>query len=358
MQTYKLWSGRTPVKPETIPLLDTVSHVMVHRARKGHYQFLLGADIVEHKGDLLCAWGNSEIHENDSGSIMAGRRSTDGGRSWGEFEVIAPGSKGKDAHSHGVLCEHRGRLYALAPRAEYNGQGAEYPNLRTELFVLDEQDNRWKSEGIVIDEAPFWPMNRPLPLENGNTIMPGLICTNGKAEPAVAISNGNTIRQWRLIRIATGQRKDTWGEGGLIIDGSDIHYIFRNGWSHSQRAQVALSGDYGETWTPAMNTNIPMAPAKPCCGMLSTGQKYLVFNPAGNHRDSLAIAVSEPGGDTFSKIWRIRHGAAPQPRWQGKGKSPQWAYPLACEHRGKLCVVYTVAKEDCLLAAIPLKALR
>ena len=355
-QVYKLWRGKKII-PESIPLLDCVSHVMVHRAVKGHYQFLLGADIIKYKETIFCGWGNSKVNENDSASIMGGRRSADKGLTWSNFEKIAPGSKTKDAHSHGVFFSYKNNLYALVPRAEYGVFGAEYPNLRTELFVFDGKAGAWHSEDIVITGEQFWPVGRPELLDNGNFIIIGIICNNNMAEPAVAISEGENIRQWRVVQIPVPKRKDNWSEGGLIINGKTLQIIYRNGWKHSQRAQIAFSYDFGETWTTGTNTNIPMSPSKPCCGTLSNGQRYMVFNPAGNGRHSLAIAVSEPGKESFSKVWRIQHGASPNPRMKGCGKSSQWAYPMAYEYDNKLYVVYASSKEDCMLSIIPMDGL-
>lgn len=357
VKTVKLWTGRK-ITPEAIPLLDIATHVVVHRAQKGHYQFLLGADIVEHKGTLFCGWGNSKKNENDSGSIMACRRSVDGGLTWKDFEVIAPGSKGKGAHSHGAFCVQGDSLYALAPFAEYKLFGDSYPNLSTELFKLDNKTDKWDSMGIVISGEQFWKTAPPRSLDNGNLIMPGIICKKQKAEPAVAISDGGRLDKWRIIQIATPKRNKNWSEGGLLIDGNKISLIYRNSWNNLPKGQIALSDDYGESWTRGANTNIPMTPSKPCCGTLSTGQRYIIFNPVGNYRDSLAIAVSQQGEQTFSKIWRIQHGASPLPRTKGAGKKPQWAYPSAYEFDNKLYIVYAVGKEDCMLTIIPLSTLK
>ena len=354
---YRLWAGGR-IRPENLPLLPCVTQAVVHRASGRHYQFLLGADIAAYAGELFCGWGNSVADENDAGSIMAGRRSVDGGYSWGEFEKIAVGDRDRDACSHGVFFPCRDNLYVLAPRAGYRADyGDLYPGLRVEMLRLDNRQGGWKSEGIVIDREPFWPMGGPRLMTNGNYIMPGIICRAHRAEPAVALCRHDDIRSWRIVRPPIPERKDTWAEGGLLIDGSEIRFLFRNGWKHCPRAQIAVSHDYGESWEAAMTTNLPMAPAKPCCGTLSDGRIYAVFNPAGNGRNTLALAISDPGERVFRRIWRLQHGESPQPRFNGIGKGAQWAYPLACEFDRKLYVVYAAAKEDCVLSIIPLTAL-
>ncbi len=353
---FKLWKG-SPIKAEKLPLPDNITHSVVHRADKA-YTFLLGADITSFKETLYCGWGNSRKDENDKWSIMAGRRSTDSGTTWNDFEIIAPGFNDKYAHSHGVFFQHKDVLYSLVPRAGYGQPCAmAFPDLVVEMFVLSENGQLWQSQGIIIDE-PFWPMDKPQLTGNGNYIMPGLNCRSNKAFPAVAICDGNNIKHWRTVEIPVAPRPDTWGEGGIIVDGSEITCIFRNGWKHRPRAQYAISHDNGNSWTKAVDTNIPMSPAKPCCGMLSTGQRYLIFNPAPYGRDSLAIAVSTPGESQLSRAFRIRHGRSPEPTFKGCGKNCQWAYPLSCEHNGKLYIVYAASKEDCVMSTISVTALQ
>ena len=121
-------------------------------------------------------------------------------------------------------------------------------------------------------------------------------------------------------------------------------------------AWVAISEDCGKTWTKARPSNYPMPRSKAYLGKLSTGQLYLVANY--RDRDSLVIAVGKPGEKTLSEMHLIRHGSSkPVPRYEGAAKSPQWSYPYAHEHHGKLYIVYSIGKEDCGLSIIPIESL-
>lgn len=354
--SYKLWTGK-PIDPEKIPLPDRISHTVVHRAERD-YRFLLGADLAEFDGTLFCGWGNSRRDENDRWSVMRGRRSADGGCSWQPCERISPAAGNKFAYSHGVFFPHRGRLHVLAPRAGYEVPGTmAFPGLRTELMTLAEDGGEWRSSGVVIPE-PFWPMARPQKNVAGNYLLPGLRCIGNRALPAVAISDGECITRWRIVEIPQPYRRDAWGEGGIMVAGNEVVYLFRNGWTSRPCARIALSRDGGESWTEAADTNLSMSSAKPCCGMLSDGRCYLVFNPAPDGRNTLAVAVSAPGETVFRSIWAVRRGRSPLPRFGGIGKDCQWAYPLACEHNGGLHIVYASSKEDCVMSVIPLDVLK
>ena len=86
-----------------------------------------------------------------------------------------------------------------------------------------------------------------------------------------------------------------------------------------------------------------MAGSKPCSGVLSNGQRYLICSTTadgGNRRSPLTIAVSKPGENTFSKVFVIRHAVFED----GSGESDPDAalsYPYTTEHQGKLYVGYS-----------------
>lgn len=351
---FQLWAGK-PLRPQTLPLPDTVTQTVIHRAQRD-YRFLLGADIISHRGTLFCGWGNSGSDENDRHSVMSCRRSPDRGGTWSNIELISPRGSGGFAHSHGVFFSHQNILYALVPRARYRDpRSLTYPDLQVEMFCENGVAGPWQSQGIVID-APFWPMDKPQITADGNYIMAGIICRNQMAVPAVAVSHD--IKTWRTVEIPVRPRRDTWGEGGLIVDGDEIVMIFRNGWHHRHYAQASVSRDGGQSWSLAADTNLAMSPAKPCCGMLSDGRRYVVYNPGPDGRDTLALAYSRPGEKLFSQACLLRHGSSPECRYRGVGKHSQWSYPLACECDGMLYIVYACSKEDCVMSAIALDVLR
>ena len=109
----------------------------------------------------------------------------------------------------------------------------------------------------------------------------------------------------------------------------------------------------GKTWTVAQESDFPMPRAKAYLGKLSSGQLYLLSN--FHNRDTLAILVGRPGEQTLSRMWRIRHGKSPAPRFPGHAKSKQWSYPYGHEHDGKLYVVYSIGKEDCGLSILDIR---
>jgi len=154
-----------------------------------------------------------------------------------------------------------------------------------------------------------------------------------------------------------------WGESSIIVDGSQITNIARYG--GAPLALAAKSADHGRTWTPSVESNLPMATSKPCSGRLSNGQRYLICSTTadgGGRRSPLTIAVSRPGENTFSKVFVIRHAVFEE----GPGESHRHAalsYPYAVEYQGKLYVGYSNNGErngnnnSAELAVIPLGSL-
>jgi hypothetical protein len=389
-ERWPLWRGRAFPAVSRIPLLDEVTHTVVHRGSSGD-GFLHGAAIVHHAGTWHVSWGSSPVDENSLLEREYGRRGPgrDGARRWGPVEVIGPNLAGREARSHGVFHVQDGELWSLVPRFGRPRDAADadstFPGLVTDAFRFDRGGGRWElaAEAVARD---FWPMDAPTRLADGRWIMGGL---TGRQNPVVATSHEAPLSWERteLPRPAGGRLRFAettvleWPECGESTQPADFAGDQSGdsgtacGPLHSDHCtavvrysadslpgiaeQVALvshSADGGRTWTPLAPSNLPMTASKPYAGHLSTGQAFLVCN-VGPDRHTLVVAVTAPRERAFSRVWRILHGASPELRLPGRAKSPQWSYPYAHEHDGHLYVVYSIGKEDCGLSIIPLHAL-
>jgi hypothetical protein len=208
----------------------------------------------------------------------------------------------------------------------------------------------------------FFPTDSPLKMDDGNWIIAGCNTKSGwpKAEAAVAISHGKDLMKWDRVIIPKAPG-DMWGESELIVDGARILSVARSQDKNFPVLLVAVSEDYGRTWTPSQPSNLPFVTSKPCAGILSNGQRYVigttnVSNPSS--RSPLTIAVSRPGEEKLSKVFIIKNGMG--------------SYPAATEHDGKLYVGYSATPDRQLpqvegrmsynrnaaeLAAIPIQSL-
>jgi hypothetical protein len=358
-----LWGGAGLPNSAEVPLLDGVSFSLIkpHQPAVDGGNWILGVALARHKDKLYGSYGfNTDPEENTATEQARGRISTDGGETWEQDFVIDAG-RGNLAVSHGVFHSHEGSLWAF--------QGAFYDNFQrthTRAYLLDDKTDEWVAKGIVIDNG-FWPMQQPLQMEDGNWIMSGVRVAHGlPAEnhyPAVAISRSDDFTDWEMVVIpAEDELGRVWGESTVVVNGPTIVNVARYGGKpEKNRALVAVSQDFGRTWTPARRSNLTMTTSKPFTGTLSTGETYLIGTTTadcGARRTPLTIALSRPGEVQLQKVFAIRHGVFPD----GPGPSSPAArlsYPYAIEHDGKLYVGYADKHHHTAeLAVIPVAALR
>ena len=359
-QAFKLWTGQAVPKSSEAPLLRGVEfHVVKRRVPEvDGYNWLHGVAIVRHQGALYASFGHNRGSENTGTEVANGRKSTDGGRTWGPVFTIDAGA-GNLAVSHGVFLSHGGKLWAF--HGSFHGR---MEKVHTRAYVLNDQTAQWQPKGVVAENG-FWPTQAPRRMDDGNWIMAGFSVTGsmgGADDPAaVAISRGNDFTRWTVVAVPKPPEMDLWGESALIVEGADVLLIAR------YRLPVALaaaSRDYGRTWTTIRTSNLPMAASKPYAGVLSTGQRYLIGTTtadSGNRRSPLTIALSDPGKRVFSKIYRIRDAVHDGPGESNPGC--RLSYPYAAEYDGKLYVVYSNDgsrggnRNSAELAVIPLESL-
>ena len=357
---FPLWGGSNLPKTSQAEVLKGVQfHVIKKWERKvDGYGFLHGVALAWHKGKLYASFGHNKGSENTLTEEGRYCVSEDGGKTWSKVQTIDVGA-GDDnlAVSHGVFLSRGQTLWAFLGSFYGTRKG-----VHTRAYTLDEKNGQWQPQGTVVKDG-FWPMTEPVKMADGNWIMPGFIV--GKGNPAaVAISTGDDLKKWNTMVIPRGAGvRSMWGESSIIVDGAQITNIARYG--GAPLALAAMSKDYGRTWTSSAESNLPMATSKPCSGVLSTGQRYLICSTTadgGGRRSPLTIAVGKQGENTFFKVFVIRHAVFPE----GPGESHRNAalsYPYATEYQGKLYVGYSNNGErnanhnSAELAVIPLSSL-
>lgn len=336
-EAARLWDDSTPV-PRTadLPVLEGVrfSVIKPYEFQKDGYRFLHGVGLVFHQGRLYASFGHNQGGENTDTEQARVCQSDDEGRTWSAVTTIDSGDEPGVGVSHGVFLSHGKTLWAF--QGAYRGT---LTGIHTRAYRLNETGGTWEPRGTVI-EGGFWPMQEPLKMEDGHWIMAGLKVGDGNPA-AVAISHGDDFLKWDLVPIPRGTGSTMWGESTVFVTGRRVFNLSRFG--AEAKALLAVSEDYGRTWTPSVPSNLPMATSKPYAGTLSTGQHYLVGSisaDGGKRRSPLTIALTRPGETRFCRIRVIRHAAFPE----GPGESHEKAalsYPYATEHDGFLYVGYS-----------------
>lgn len=338
---FPLWDDTQKLaEAKDLPLLEGVEFHIIKKWDKAAdgYTFLHGVGLAWHKGKLYASFGHNKGAENTVTEEAQYRVSEDAGKTWSDLRVIDAGEEPGLAVSHGVFLSHAGKLWAF--------HGAYYNHMQrihTRAYSLDETTGQWIKHGVILENG-FWALNQPLPMKDGNWIMPGISAgayNEKNTNPAaVAITQGDDFTKWDFICIPPPPGLKMWGESSIIVDGANVLNIARYG--AKPLALISRSTDYGRTWTTSAESNLPMTTSKPCAGLLSNGQRYLLCTTAasnGGRRSPLTIAVSKPGETLLSKVFVIR-----RTEFSGPGESLpslSLSYPCAIEHEGKLYVGYS-----------------
>ncbi|MBQ8835969.1 MAG: exo-alpha-sialidase [Clostridia bacterium] len=309
------------------------------------YKFLHEAAIIEYRGKLYASWYNCREKELHGHTPIRGKRSSDGGVTWSDIEVIDEQVNDGDSILYCPpvygICD--GKLYMfvsemVAPDRIH----------ALNLYVLDEETDFFvKIRSLPV---PFKLNTNVVTLEGGKLMLPGRI---GKLDafpntPAVLISDSGKIEDdWRLVKIAengdmpcdTAYRHP---EISAFASGKTVYMFCR--FDARKVPIVYISKDNGETWSKPYAHDIPFSDSKMYAGTLKDGRHYVVGNirRRGRHpRALLALYVTEKGSERFSEKVLLTNGENPDFEC-----SYAWHYPCVTEQNGQLKVICTVSFKD------------
>ncbi len=334
---------------------------------KDGYKWLHGVALAWHKGRLYASFGHNKGAENTTGEEARGRVSSDGGKTWSETFTIATPDEPSLGISHGVFLSRDGELWAFHA-AFYGSRLTDIANskVHTRAYRLNEATGAWEKKGTVI-EGGFWPMQEPLKTGDGNWILSGLSVGDGHPG-AVAISHGEDLTKWDLVRIPRPPKMGIWGESAIILSGGRVQNFARINSAPPRSVLTAVSEDHGRTWTSYARANLPMVGSKPSAGRLSNGQPWLICTTTAEaetsgRRSPLTIAVGRPGENGFREVFRIRGSVCPESPGESHPRAGL-SYPYAVEHDGALYVGFSNSgsrgknENSAELAVIPIESLK
>ncbi len=321
------------------------------------YPFLHDTALGMWQGRIICAWYNCTQGEIRGDTIIRGRWSADGGKTWTDQEIIAA-SPDESVHYVPVSFTDDGKdFYAFVTRMCGHDQPTGY-----EIFRYT--GSGWESVALREDRMLI---NTPAyRMDDGHYLMAGRVCFSGYPHPEipnVAVSEtSDVLSPYRMIEFDGPWRQENftlrYPETAVIIDGRDITAFVR-GEGFTRRPQERpyrfTSDDYGRTWSQGELTDLPCIGSKLFGGILSNGLSYLVFsaeNDRNNNRSLLALAVSRRGEDHISRRYRLLDGPH-----EATGLIPEWSYPCSMEYDGKLYIACTSHKSGAILMTIPLASL-
>jgi hypothetical protein len=339
---YKLWKDEAyfpAAKELEVPAGTVIQVIKEHNREADGVGFTHGVVVARHNGTLYASWAANRGAENTQSEVVEGNVCQNG--MWLPAETWL--ESGKEAVSHGAFLALDGILWGFFPH--FTGLRE---NVRTRIYRRDDKTKTFREAGSM-PEDPFWPLTEPQKMDNGNYVMAG--CWVGGPwnstfnPPAVAISEGPDMLKWRIIQIPKPEDMVMWGECTVIIRKNQLTLISRCS-GKNPVALVSASGDYGETWSTLEQSNLPMCDSKPYTGVLSNGRAYLVAttcSDGGAGRYPLTIALTEPGGNEFTRVYAIRRHNPETDRPIGPDDVMALSYPYAIELDNKLYISYSRA---------------
>jgi sialidase-1 len=243
----------------------------VYRSGMGGYHgFRIPSALVTDKGTVLAfAEGRPENLADAGGNDLVLRRSTDGGRTWSDMQVIVEDGP----HSLNTPCvvqvRETGRIILFYHRYPAGTNEAKVePGLKGEricraLMITSDDDGRSWSEPRDITEQ----VKRPTLVTSFST-GPGIgiqLRRGPHKDRIVMLTNQQGPRhQWNLFAIYSDDGGDSWAYGELVPNptkgwGNEVQAVERVDGTVmlNARAQggnkcrkIATSSDGGETWTP------------------------------------------------------------------------------------------------------------
>lgn len=325
------------VDPFTLSLSDAIQTYEVHAPTVDN-AFLHEAAIISYHGMLFASWYNNAQHELHGRTPIRGRRSSDGGKTWSEIEVIADDPTGKILFCPPVygICDDK--LYLLLN--EMVG-----PDLihALDLYIYDEESDTFRF--LWSRPLPFKINTNVITLPNGHLMLPGRIAKldGFPNTPAVLLSdNGKIDAEWRLVNIAPDGNlpngtKLVHPELCAILHENTVFMFSRD--DENLVPLVYISHDLCETWSELHTHDIPFSNSKIYSGTLSDGRHYLIGNLQPDRR-KLAIFFSESGEMRFTKGYLLQDNCS-----FDDYNGCQWSYPVAYEADGQLYVIYSAESD-------------
>jgi len=320
--------------------------------------FSNGICMVGFKGGLYCMWQSSATDEDSSDTWVAYSRSMDEGATWSEPMVLAPtiadGSTSSGgwhvngdelvayintwnaAHSQGYT-----RYIASTDGLTWSDPADVLMGDGSRMEAIFEQDPHDLPSGRIVNAAHFAPGLFVYPIYTDDP--------SGKTgwHRASFTPHKQTDTQSRELEPSLYRKPD----GQLVM-------MFRDQ-KGTYKKLASTSDDQGETWTDAVETQVPDSRSKQCAGNLPDGTSYFAGNPVNNkNRWPLVLTLSADGSE-FDHAWLLRAKDEMQPlRYSGKAKREYYSYPKATVVGDYLYVGYSTNKEDVEYSRIPLASIQ
>ena len=204
----------------------------------------------------------------------------------------------------------------------YSNPGwAEYALPYEKLITAAAADKEKRQKG-------WMTRNHPTVLASGRILLP--LYSDGFNVALAAISDDDG-KSWRASNpiVGFGPIQPTFAKRK---DGSIMAYL-RDSGAAPQRIMISESSDQGETWSFAIDTDIPNPGSSLEVTVLKNGHWVMAYNDTEDNRNSWAVSLSDNEGKTWK--WKRHIG-------QAADQSESFSYPSLIQTKdGKLHLTYS-----------------
>ncbi len=247
---------------------------------------------------------------DDDNAYLAGRYSSDNGKTWTEEDALIIANEGKmNIMSVSLLRLANGKIALFYLRK--NSENLCIPYMR----ISEDETRTWSKAKRCIDTPGYYVLNndRVIQLSTGRLILPvSLHANNDRQFSAIGeimcYYSDDSGFSWKKSQKAANPGGIILQEPGLIElhDGRIMLFCRTN----TGVQYISFSEDNGERWSPVVPSTIrsPLSPAS-IERIPDTWDLLLVWNnssdPIGGKRTPLNLAVSKDEGQTWKKIKNI-----------------------------------------------------
>ncbi len=381
---YTIWSGKQePILAKTgegVPQLQNLAKTWIYKqdetafTDKYEANWLLGVTIESYKGSLLATWGFDKGTDADEAypdvinkeNTLYGETyyswSHDSGVTWSEPVKFTPYNPPEDqawATTHGISFVDGDTLYYMLNGYQARNSATGVRPAWIELLRWDDTSADWKY--VATCATNFQVQSKPVKMNNGHWFMAGCVTVIGESGYAVSDQpndltsftcaktpgvSGSTSRKYynetsfwynaftnRIVLTVRASNDDTYEYANPELWG-----VTAEGQEKRSPIMVAVSDDFGDTFSKLESSCFYAACSRRVNGYLSDGRPYIIFNHTPRYNDArrrLVIGVGEVGTTSINRVYVLEDfdvdgGTA------GGAKS----YPDAVIANGTLYVTY------------------
>lgn len=301
------------------------SHQIVQRSTP-ELPFLHDTMVASLGGRLFEAWYACAENEMIGRTVIRGRWSSDGGKSWSEPETVAVNADGY-LMVPVTFSEKDGEIWAYVTRMTAPDHPIGYDLFRYEEGAWVKRGE--KPDPVIFNTIPVKSDGRWL-LGGRTAEVPNIL----PQYPVIALSAPSSPAEWEIRRLPM-EEKLHCPETTLAVSGARVTAFTRN---DGGDIYVFESEDGGLTWSKPYQPSLPIHPAKMCAGSLGDGRQYLIYNERTEKRDRsrLVMALRDGPDEPFDRAYVVAEGYD-----DSLDGGPYWHYPSVAMQNGVVYVSST-----------------